>query len=305
MRTSLIAEIRRRGGVIRRAEARAQFPTYLVDDALRAGLLVVAHPGVYRLAELTDLTTRRRAALAYCPDGALSHLDALDIWGLPTAPAVRVHVTVPATNNAVRSRGVHLHRRTDFTPEPPFAFDRGGLRVVRLEQALAESWRLLPLLDRRSPAIVAVRERRTTAERLIGLLDERPYTPGARDQRRLYSLLGAGNHSELEIWGHVRVFNDKRLPPSVAQHRIQLGAGSVYLDRAFLAEMVAVELDGAAYHGAPGQRERDLRRDAALARLGWLTVRYSHPRLHSDAGGVIEELIEILERRRSQLAVAG
>ncbi|HEX3866735.1 MAG TPA: DUF559 domain-containing protein [Gemmatimonadaceae bacterium] len=85
------------------------------------------------------------------------------------------------------------------------------------------------------------------------------------------------------------------------QRRTAVGNRVFVLDRSFEAELVAVELDGAAYHGAPGQRERDLRRDAALARLGWLTVRYSHPRLHGDAGGVIEELADILARRRKQL----
>jgi len=54
-------------------------------------------------------------------------------------------------------------------------------------------------------------------------------------------------------------------------------------------------------HGSPGQRERDIRRDSALARLGWITVRLSHPRLHTDAYGVIDELNEILRRRREQL----
>lgn len=65
--------------------------------------------------------------------------------------------------------------------------------------------------------------------------------------------------------------------------------------------MVNVELDGAAYHGAPGQRERDLRRDTALAALGYLTVRFSHLRLHADPDGVIAELLAILAMRRAQL----
>jgi len=38
----------------------------------------------------------------------------------------------------------------------------------------------------------------------------------------------------------------KRLPVSVAQHRLRVAGRTVILDRAFLAEMVAVELDGAA-----------------------------------------------------------
>ncbi|HVW81415.1 MAG TPA: DUF559 domain-containing protein [Mycobacteriales bacterium] len=176
---------------------------------------------------------------------------------------------------------------------------------MRLEQAVIESWRLLPLMDQRAPAIVGVRERRTTAGRLLEQLELHPTTPGARAQRRLFEMLAAGNHSELEIWGHQRVFTDKRLPRSATQHRLALDKRVVYLDRAFPEELVAVELDGAAYHGSRGQRERDLRRDAELARLGWLTVRYSHQRLHQDAGGVIEELLEILRRRRAQLAAAG
>jgi very-short-patch-repair endonuclease len=301
MRESLIIELQRQGGVIRRDEALTLFSTHVVDDAVRAGAIVVAHPGVYRLAEATDLTTRRRAALAYCPDGALSHVDALELWGLPTASSPRVHVTVTGDNNAARSRGVQLHRRRRFAPTPPFIAERRGLQVVRLEQAIIDSWRFLPLLDRRAPAIVAVRDRRTTAQRLLAIHDEQPNVAGAREQRKLFAQLAAGNHSELEIWGHERVFSDRRLPRSGTQYRVNIGRRVFYLDRAFEAEMLDVELDGAAYHGSPGQRERDLRRDSALASLGWQTVRFSHPRLHTDAGGVIDELLTILTTRRQQL----
>jgi len=294
--------MRRQGGVIRRDAALAQFPVHVVDDALRAGLITLAHPGVYRLAGSFDKAMQRRAALAYCQDGALSHTDALDVWGLPAGPSRLVHLTVgPDAPNT--SRGVHLHRRLGHHPDAPAVLRRGGLRVVRLEQAVIESWPLLPLVDRRAPAIVAVRERRTTPERLLGLLESQPTTRGIRDQRRLFALLAAGNHSELEVWGHERVFSDPRLPRSVTQHRLQIGSRVVYLDRAFVDEMVAVELDGAAYHGSPSQREFDNRRDAGVAKLGWLTVRYSHPRLHADPDVVVEELLTILERRRKQLRI--
>jgi hypothetical protein len=138
-------------GVIRRADAIELVPVHVVDDAVRAGAVVVAHPGVYRLPDHDDTTTLRRAALAYCPGGALSHLDALDVWGLPTARGARIHVTVGAGNNAALSRGVQLHRRLRFAPESPYCVVRAGMRVVRIEQAVAESWRLMSLLDRRGP----------------------------------------------------------------------------------------------------------------------------------------------------------
>jgi very-short-patch-repair endonuclease len=238
--------------------------------------------------------------LAFCPDGALSHTDALELWGLPTMQSARIHVTIPV--DAPQQTGkLQVHRRKWFRPELPFAQVRDGYRVVRLEQAVIESWRWLPTVVRRAPAIVAVRERRTTPERLLEVLDLQPFAAGAGAQRRLFAQLAAGNQSELEIWGHEKVFADKSLPESVTQHRVHIGSRYVLLDRAFLAEMVAVELDGAAYHGSPGQRERDLRRDSALAKLGWVTVRYTHPRLHSDPGGIVDELVSILDRRRKQL----
>jgi very-short-patch-repair endonuclease len=67
--------------------------------------------------------------------------------------------------------------------------------------------------------------------------------------------------------------------------------------------MVGVEMDGAAYHSLPAHRERDLRRDAMLARLGWLIVRFTHQRLHTDAAGVRQELCAILRMRRRQLGL--
>jgi very-short-patch-repair endonuclease len=65
--------------------------------------------------------------------------------------------------------------------------------------------------------------------------------------------------------------------------------------------MVAVEFDGAAYHGSKEQRERDVRRDAELATLGILVVRLTHKRLHANPETVVTELVSILAARRRQL----
>jgi very-short-patch-repair endonuclease len=119
---------------------------------------------------------------------------------------------------------------------------------------------------------------------------------------KLFRLLSLGIHSELEAWGHEHVFNDSRLPPSRAQVPVRLPSGrTIYLDRLYDEELVNVELDGAAYHGLPRQRERDLRRDSALASLGFVTVRFSHPRLHADHEQAVDELLATLAMRRCQL----
>ena len=48
--------------------------------------------------------------------------------------------------------------------------------------------------------------------------------------RQLLRMLAEGCHSELEIWAVGRIFDDPRLPRSVAQHPVTFGSYVFYLD---------------------------------------------------------------------------
>jgi hypothetical protein len=309
MRATLIAATAARGGVITRREALAIVARHVLADAVTDKALIRLFPGVYALPEAAPyVEVRRHAALQFVPDSALSHLDGLANWDLPGEAKdphdERIHLTHPGDHHPVKVAGIKAHRRCGFSLGAPLTVVRHGAHVVRLEQAIVESWPLLAAVDQRTPAIVAVRDRRTRGQRLLAVLDQQPKTAGAAKMRELFELLSLGIHSHLEAWGHKRVFTDPRLPASRAQVPVTLRKDrTVYLDRLFEAELVNVELDGAAYHGKPGQRERDLRRDAALAALGYLTVRFSHLRLHADPEGCIQELLAILATRRRQFGL--
>lgn len=305
MRKKLLRAVAANGGFITREHALAIAARHVVADAVTDGALVRVFPGVYALPEAAVRPeVRRYAALAYVPQSALSHLDGLDHWDLPGEPrdpVTGIHVTCDAAQHHIETAGLHVHRRRDFDRDGRRSVIRLGARVVRMEQAIVESWPLLSDRDQRLPAIVAVRDRRTTAARLQSTLDRQPRTNGAAVMRPLFTLLGQGIHSHLEAWGHAHVFSDSRLPLSRTQVKVTLPSGrNVYLDRLFEAELLNVELDGAAYHGKPGQRERDIRRDAALATLGYLTIRFSHLRLHADPEGCIREILATLAIRRRQ-----
>jgi very-short-patch-repair endonuclease len=69
------------------------------------------------------------------------------------------------------------------------------------------------------------------------------------------------------------------MPVFVQQRRVAVGAGTFVLDAACEESMLAVEMDGAAWHGSRAQRERDIRRDSLLATVGWQTLRYSYARM--------------------------
>jgi very-short-patch-repair endonuclease len=75
------------------------------------------------------------------------------------------------------------------------------------------------------------------------------------------------------------------------------GRGYV-LDLYAQREKVNFELDGAAFHGSQAQRENDLRRDAALAMLGILVVRFSFTRLTGEPETVRQEALTILRARQ-------
>jgi hypothetical protein len=317
VRRRLLDLVTASGGVITRPAALAHVSDDVLERAVRSRALVRIFPNVYALAELAqDVRVLRAGALLHRPRTAISHTDALDDWGLlpmgpinpaapinPAGPIAPVHVTGPGDEQATRWPSLRVHRRHGFVAAAPAVLVRAGLRVVKLEQAVVDSWPMLAKVDRRVPTIVALRERRTTGERLLATLDASPRAAGVAEMRHVFALVAAGCHSPLELWGHENVFSHPSMPPSRCQVPVRLASGLVYLDRLYDAEMVNVELDGAAYHGAPGQRERDLRRDAALAALGFVTVRFSHPRLFGDPDGARRQTLQILETRRRQLGV--
>jgi very-short-patch-repair endonuclease len=295
-----MAEVAANSGVITRAQALAVVPHHVLDRAVAAQVLVRRHPRVYVSSELVnDDATLDRAAVCYA-DGVLSHLSALRRHGLiEQAPQAVRHVSRTADRQLRGDDRVVVHRR-GYVP----SVVRGGMPVVPLEQAIVESWQLLPAVDRRGIAITTVSSGLTTPARLMSIVREQPGTAGAAAMCALFSLLADGCRSELELWGHRHAFDHPELAGAVLQYRVTTAAGTYVLDRAHLRERVGVELDGAAWHGSKAQRERDVRRDAALAAVGWVVVRFTHARLHADPLECAAELIAILAARRRQLGCA-
>ncbi len=292
-------------GVCHRRDLVGRIPEHVLTYAVAAGHVIRVLPQVYCLPEMVAIGRIRRAALFYAGDGsALSHRTALAVWGLrPAAPDEPIDVTVAGNRRLRNGPGVVIHRRVGSEGLANGTVWRHGLPVVRLERAVVESWPQLDPDERRAPAIVAVRGRRTTAGRLLAAAKQLPKLAGKAELVRLISLLGGGCHSELELWGYDHVFSHPDLPPSEPQVRMELGGRVVYLDRYFVKECVNVELDGAQWHQSAGDRERDLRRDAQLMARGILVVRFTPAQL-CDPARVRAELRAILAQRRHDQGAA-
>ena len=121
----------------------------------------------------------------------------------------------------------------------------------------------------------------------------RPQLPGKAALTRLVRLLDEGCQSELEIWGCLHVLQAPGMPVFSLQHRVVAGGRTFFLDAACEETMLAVEMDGAAWHGSREQRERDIRRDALLATVGWQTLRFSFTRLTASPDGCRQEIVAV------------
>jgi len=307
VRAQLVAEINRRT-VISRREALQLVPRHVLNDAITDGVITRIFPQVYALpARATERKVRRQGAALHRPRTALGAIDALDVWGVfPFVIPDRepIHVTGDLRERRSDWPGLKVHRQSCFVRRAPHAWEYRDLPVVRIEQAIIDSWCMLPDRDHRVPVITAIRERRTTGLLLREVLDSNPRAGGLAEMRHVFDLVAAGCHSPLELWGHENVFSHPDLPVSKCQVPWKLSTGAIFLDRYYEEERVNVELDGAAYHGEPGQRERDIRRDAELATHGVQAVRFSHPRLFGDPAGVRAEVLEILKIRRQQFGLS-
>jgi very-short-patch-repair endonuclease len=271
---------------------------------LSSGKLVRPHPGVYA-SPSAAATWRLRVEAAVRSRGAVaSHGTALALWGL-VPPTRSIHLSVGPTRSGRGSAGVLLHRGRDLDD----ALRRvDGLPVTCAERSLVDAWGAPGELARstiRAAAITAVRQRLCRPEDLAFELDRRPRLPRRAEFAELVQLLADGCRSELEIWGCLNVLRSPGMPPFVQQRQVSVAGERYLLDAAYDDVMLAVELDGAAWHGSRKQREKDIRRDALVATIGWQTLRFGFARMTAEPGLCRRDILAAYTTRRRLFGLDG
>ncbi len=304
MRPELSAVLRAGNGLFTREQLLAIADHNVLDRAVARGSVVRLLPRVYTTpASALDPRIRVRAALVFAgPDAALSHLSAAPIWRIRVPDSQHVHVLTPRSADHRTTEFVVVHRYPSAElPRELIAYS-GGLPAVRPAPSLVDCWAVLDRGHRRDVVITAVRNGRVSPEDICALAAQRPLLRGRRELIELAEQLRAGAHSELEIFGLRRVFDHPSLPRPHRQFLMVVDGSRYVLDLAWPELKLAVELDGAAYHGSTAQRERDVRRDAALATRGWQVIRVTYARITSDPEGVRRDLATIIAARRNQIS---
>jgi Protein of unknown function (DUF559) len=264
---------------------------------------VLPHVYTWRGTIVDDRLLLRAALLHAGPGSVLSHTTALHVWGVRRMERP-VHVTIEQTRRRAGSTDVVVHRRLRFDADGPQAVDRGGLLVTPLARSLIDSWPLLPVVERRPLVLDVYRQGLTAPLPLREALAERPNVGGHRELARAIDLIDDGCQSELEVLGVLNVFRHPSLPRGIGQYRVSAGGKTYHLDRAWPDVKVAVELDGARHHTSPEDRARDLARDAALAAIGWLVLRFTYAQVRTDPDGVRQKVLDVVRVRRTQLSAS-
>lgn len=271
---------------------------------VKQGRLRLLHPGVVALADRrADWLVRAHAAVLHTR-GQLSHTTALALWEMIEDKGLCLHVSVSPDRGVRSGSGLVVHRRA--AAERPY--DIAGLPVTGLDAALLDSWSLLnrrtaqsgSVQLARAAVINAVRSGRTSVRRLRDAISTRPNLAARSGFCELLDLIAGGCQSELEIWGVRQVLRIDGIPNFVQQYRVDLPGGAAYLDAALPDAKLGIELDGAAFHGDSLARERDIARDAALAALGWMVLRFSYRRLINDPDGCRRDIAAAYRRRLSR-----
>ncbi len=285
------------GGVLRREDVLDRVDHAVLERAVRSGRLIRRYPCVYVDPQLVeDADGRIGAAVVYARGrAAVSHLSALAVWRLAAPRVATVHLVTDDSHHLRGAAGTVVHRRQGLRLAAPDVVIRNGWPITRLERTLVDCWPMLDGDARCAPVIQAVGQRMTTPQRVRTELEAARRLGGRRLLVRLLDLLAAGCRSNLEIWGYEQVFCG--LGSLRWQVPVRLGARTVYLDAYDTAARVNFELDGAKYHASAADRERDLRRDAALATLGITVVRFSHERLVHEPDEVAREAGMIIGAR--------
>ncbi|MBY4127074.1 type IV toxin-antitoxin system AbiEi family antitoxin domain-containing protein [Rhodococcus fascians] len=272
-------------GVITRAQAGAcGLSGDAVDRLVRSGKWTAIHRGVYFAADRPFTAEARvRCAVWGAGDRAVLSGEAAAFWHrvVSEIPGV-IEATVPRTGRS-RAVGGRLRRRDVHSTD---VVVRRGVRVTSLELSVLEaSIGKAHIMDR-------ALQRHTNLDGLRRAHARNPGRTGAPKAARLLTAAEGGARSEGERL-LVRELRLRKITGWAVNHRW----GGYELDIAFIAEMVAVEIDGWAFHSDHDALQRDRVRQNAISR-DWTVLRYTWADLTERMDRVIAEILAALSRIR-------
>ena len=251
------------------------------SEAVRRGLVtwrVLQGPGFCRLAHDTyvrsavpDSPTRRILGLAVWagPEAVVTGWSACRWWGCEVLPRPEPMVEIAVVERRQSPPAGCRVRRC--RPREQDVVERAGVRVTTPLRTAYDLARLVPLVEAVVAADALGRRGRFEGVDLAGFASELGTTRGCRKVPEVAQLVDPKSESPMECRVRVDVVR-AGFPVPVSQHEVWDGHRFVArLDLALPEWKVAVEYDGW-NHADDDRRGRDVERNDALRRLGWIVI---------------------------------
>jgi len=269
-----------------------------VDRAVRAGELTRLLPDRYCLSAYADSwAMRAHAAVDWAGPGAgLAGLAALAVFGYAPLPIANIQVVVPPGRQ--RPTPPWLQLRSLSVPFKTATWER-RTAVILPQFSLPLVYGSLPDRERATFVHGAIKAGVTDASALGQALLLLPHVSHRRELARRVALIAAGAESYLEERGMGTVFRGAAREGIVFQHRIRVRGERYRVDAFHVAPATAFEFDGNSHHGSPAARQRDVTRDANMATIGVLTVRFTFRDVADRPQWCAEIAREVIASRRT------
>ncbi len=236
-----------------------------LDWHLRRGRLRAVLPGVYTDAA-DSLELRLRAVAAWDPDAVLTHQAAARVtfWPRLAVPCVQV-----ATRTRMASRTGFDFRRRHIPAE-----FHGEVQGLRCTTPALTALDLCATTVGGNAIDTVLRTRAATLEQLHETLELTAGRRGNTDRRRL--LLDSRDEpwSEAERDLH-RLLRAARIEGWRGNHPVAMLTGHYFIDVAFPALKLAIEVDGRSFHEGAAAFEADRWRQNDLVLAGWRVLRFT------------------------------
>lgn len=288
------------GVAVTRAQIVERFGHKAFAQGRTGGQIAWILPGTYVLAaRAAQRSTRLAACSRWLADrGAISGLAACHLYGLEIRDLPSIAVVIQRSR---RSRLPPWIRRRSLTAGIPIQ-SVGGHRVVPLEYALIDAVRESGIDPVKGLLIDAIREGKTDSARILEALRSLPRVRHRRALARFLENLKGGIDSYLEYLADTHVFNVPELAALERQVVFWVDGKKYRVDALDRETMTAIELDSRKHHGSETARRRDIERDAALASIGILTLRFTYEQINSEPLKCRKRILATIASRRRQLA---
>jgi len=243
-----------------------------LENAVRRREIIRILPGLYSAALHSDSwLVLARAALQWSPDAVLSGASALFAAGALLDAPSRIEVVVPRHGRRRYPAWIAARRSDLVLPTAPWI---EAHRMLVPAYAVALGYGAAPPGFRAELVYGPVRSGRTTPEEIDAAVRSLPRVRSRRALHRRAALAAAGIESFVEEVGARDVLAGPEFAGLVRQHRLHVRGASFRVDAFHAPSLTAFEFDGARFHDA--RRLEDARRDAVLASVGVVTVRFGY-----------------------------